>query len=231
MEYSYLSAFLVGLLGGVHCVGMCGGIVAALSFTQPGITQPGQAAVLPKTRFSFLLSYNLGRISSYVIAGLLVGWLSQSSSVLFDLHEWRITLTFIAGAFLVAMGLYLAGWWYGLLKVEKLGGYAWRYIQPLSKRFIPPGNAGHAFIVGMIWGWLPCGLIYSVLIWALASGNAIEGGLLMLSFALGTLPNLLAMGVMMQKLQGFMRQAVVKRIAGSLIILFGLLEIYRGITA
>ena len=211
-EISYLSAFLVGLLGGVHCVGMCGGIVSALTIG----TAPQQS-----TPWKFLISYNIGRISSYTFAGLLIGGLGAQLSTL---HELQLFLKILAGVFMIAMGLYIAGWWFGLSKVEQLGGYVWKRIQPLGNRFIPVQTTMQAGMLGLLWGWLPCGLVYSVLIWTLSVSSAVEGALLLLSFGLGTLPNLLAIGFFAIGLKQFMQKAFVRLTAGMLVILFGIYQ-------
>ena len=211
-EISYLSAFLVGLLGGAHCVGMCGGIISALTL----------ASSPSSTNWRFLLTYNVGRISSYTLAGLIVAGLGAQ---LATMYEVQVALKIIAGLFMIAMGLYIAGWWFGLSKVEQLGGLLWKHIQPLGNRFIPVRTAFQAGILGLLWGWLPCGLVYSVLIWSISANSAIEGALLLLSFGIGTLPNLLAMGMFAIGLKKFMQKQVVRVSAGLLITGFGLYQL------
>ncbi len=216
-EATYISAFLVGLLGGVHCVSMCGGIVGALSF----------GARDGRVPWSYLLAYNIARISSYTLAGILMGGISWLGGQLFEVHQWQQGLQFVAGLFMLALGLYIAGWWRGLAKVEQVGGRLWRHIEPLGRRLLPVRSVSHAFVLGLLWGWLPCGLVYSVLIWAIASGSPVEGGLLLLSFGLGTLPNLLAVGVFALALQTLVQRAWLRQLAGVLIIGFGLLSLWR----
>ena len=218
-EYSYLSAFLVGLLGGVHCAGMCGGIVSAFTLG----TLPQQA-----TPWRYLIAYNIGRISSYALAGFIVAGLGAQLS---SLHEVQLVLKIMAGLFMIAMGLYICGWWYGLTSVEQLGGVIWKRIQPIGNRFIPVQTTLHAGLLGMLWGWLPCGLVYSVLIWTLSADSAIEGALLLLSFGLGTLPNLLAMGVFAIGIKQFMQKSAVKITAGILVISFGIYQLLLGVLA
>lgn len=206
-----LSAFVVGLLGGVHCAGMCGGIVGALSLGLPG------GRNLP-----ILLAYNAGRISSYSAAGALMGALGFYFSGLFPVQvAQRILLTF-AGLFLLLMGLYLAGWWNALSRIERFGGVLWRRIEPLGRGLLPVRSVRHGFMLGLLWGWLPCGLVYSALVWTVASGGAWEGAMLMLAFGLGTLPNLLLMGVAAAQLNRWIRRPAVRAFAGGLVMLFGL---------
>jgi len=222
---TYLSAFLVGLLGGVHCVGMCGGIMSALTL---GVEQPvGASASGNRTKlFSFLLSYNLARITSYIFAGLVFGGLGAWVTNLVLFNQAQLILKAIAGALLIMLGLYLANWWRGLSYLERLGNKLWRLIEPQARKFIPIKNIKQAFAAGLLWGWLPCGLVYSVLIWSLSSGGAIEGGFLMLSFGLGTLPNLLAMGLFATVLRSFMQRVLVKTLSGLLVIGFGCYHIF-----
>lgn len=216
-ELSLISAFLVGLLGGGHCVGMCGGIVSAVSLSLPGEK--------PKTGFHF--SYNAGRITSYALAGVLAGLLGSSSLFLSHLLPVEKALYLLANLMLIALGLYLAGWWRGVLVLEKAGGALWKRIQPLSKKFLPVHTVGQAFVLGLLWGWLPCGLVYSVLVAALATGSAWQGGVLMLAFGLGTLPALLAMGMAAVRLRQFLQKVWVRRSSGLLVLGFGVYGLLR----
>ena len=219
---TYLSAFLIGLLGGVHCVGMCGGIMSALTLgiKPANISSPNQSKLFP-----YLLSYNTARIISYTIAGIIFGGVGAWITDLVLFNQAQIFLKILAGLFLMALGLYLANWWRGLSYVEQLGNNVWRFIEPVAKRFIPIKNIRQAFGAGIFWGWLPCGLVYSVLIWSLSSGSAIKGGLLMLSFGLGTLPTLLAVGLFAASIKRFMQLQSVRVIAGMLVLGFGLYQI------
>jgi sulfite exporter TauE/SafE len=207
-----LSAFVVGLLGGVHCVGMCGGIVGALSFGLPA-----------ERNLPILFAYNLGRISSYTLAGALMGAIGFYFSGLLPVQIAQKVLLSFAGLFLILMGLYLAGWWNLLSRVELAGGVLWRRIEPLGRGLLPVRSVRHGLLLGLLWGWLPCGLVYSALVWTVSAGGALEGALLMLAFGLGTLPNLLLMGVAAAQLNRWVKQPAVRAIAGALVMVFGLL--------
>jgi sulfite exporter TauE/SafE len=141
-----------------------------------------------------------------------------------DAQEFLLVL---AGVFMLLMGLYLANWWPLLRHVERLGGHLWKRIEPFGRKLLPVRSATQALLLGMIWGWLPCGLVYSVLIWSMSSGSMLSGGLLMLSFGLGTLPNLLLMGLVASRLQGIAQRLWVKRLAGSLLIAFAVVMWWR----
>ncbi|MGA7801513.1 MAG: sulfite exporter TauE/SafE family protein [Gammaproteobacteria bacterium] len=222
IDTSFISAFLVGLLGGVHCVGMCGGIVGALTFGLPEDVRREHGLLLP-----YLLAYNGGRVLSYTMAGALMGGIGLLATHLAGVHQVQAALQVLAGLFMVALGLFLAGWWRGLSRVERAGAHLWRYIEPLGRRLMPVHHPRQAFALGLVWGWLPCGLVYSVLIWAIAAGDPARGAGLMLSFGIGTLPNLLAMGLFAARLARLVRNPWTRRIAGSLVLAFGLLTLVR----
>jgi uncharacterized protein len=220
-DVSLLAAFLVGLLGGVHCVGMCGGIVTALSLGLP------QHQGVRKARWGYLLTYNVARITSYSVAGALfggIGWLAAKWS---GVHQAQLVLQLAAAVFMVLLGLYLGGWWQGLALLERAGGLIWVRLEPLGRRFLPLRTPGQAFLLGLVWGWVPCGLVYSVLVWSIATADPIYGAALLASFGLGTLPNLLAMGVLAERLSARVRDPRVRRLAAVLVMGFGLFALYR----
>ncbi len=226
-DFTYITAFSVGLLGGVHCVGMCGGIVGALSFA----TKPTQG-VKNKAQPGSLFAYNSGRIFSYTLAGGLMGGIGGLLTAWTDMQLAQMSLQLLAAIFMLMMGLYISGWWMGLSRIEKLGGLLWRYIKPHAQKLLPVRNWRSAFLLGVFWGWLPCGLVYSVLVWSVSAGSFYQGALLMFAFGLGTLPNLMAMGLFAQQLQRFVQHAGVRQLAGVIVILFGvwsLVLFFRGV--
>ncbi|MBP0953451.1 sulfite exporter TauE/SafE family protein [Pseudomonas sp. 20GA0080] len=205
-----LSALVLGLLGGGHCLGMCGGLMSALTLAIPREQRT--------RRLRLMMAYNLGRIISYAIAGFLsglVGWAVANS-------PGATTMRVIAALLLIAMGLYLAGWWSGLTRIERLGRGIWRHLQPFATRLLPISSMPSALLLGALWGWLPCGLVYSTLLWAASQGNAIDSALLMLAFGLGTWPVLLATGLAAERTTALLRKRSVRAAGGVLVILFGL---------
>lgn len=218
-EFTYISAFAAGLLGGVHCIGMCGGIVGALGFA----TAQQQKSL---NFYAILLSYNVARISSYVLAGSLMGGISALAVYWLDIRLLQISMQWFAAVLMIVLGLYLAGWTSVLVHIEKAGAGLWRILEPQARRFLPVRTIPQAFVLGLLWGWLPCGLVYSVLLWSVASANAVDGALLMLCFGLGTLPNLLAMGVFAQRLSALVRNLRVRQLAGVMVMGFGLWNLY-----
>ncbi len=210
---SFFALFLVGLLGGTHCVGMCGGIVGALSM--------GGGA-----RWRLHLAYNGGRILSYALAGALAGALGAASLGLAGQTTARLVLYVFANLMLIALGLYLLGITGVLAVTEKAGQQLWRRIQPLTRRFLPARTVAQAFPLGLLWGWLPCGLVYSALANALSAGSAWRGAGLMLAFGLGTLPNLLLAGIVLARFNQFVKKAWVRRISGILVLGFGVYGLF-----
>ncbi|MDZ3993065.1 sulfite exporter TauE/SafE family protein [Pseudomonas sp. Teo4] len=204
------SALVLGLLGGGHCLGMCGGLMGALTLAIP----PEQRG----RRLRLLLAYNVGRILSYACAGLLLGlagWAVASSPA-------AQALRVVAALLLIAMGLYLAGWWSGLTRIEALGRGLWRHIQPAASRLMPVSSVPRALLLGALWGWLPCGLVYSTLLWSASQGNAGYSAALMLAFGLGTWPVLLATGLAAERVNAVLRRRSVRMAGGVLVILFGI---------
>lgn len=228
MELSsvFFAAWLVGLTGGVHCFGMCGGIVGAITWGLPSTPD-----LIFRGRWAYLLAYNSGRLASYVSAGMLAGGIGAWAVHLADVHRVQLALQILAGLFMILLGFYIGGWWRVLGRLEAAGGRLWRRIEPLGRRWLPVRTLGQALGVGLVWGWLPCGLVYSVLVWAIGSGGAVQGGLLLLSFGLGTLPALLAMGTAASVLAGFLRRVWVRYIAGALIAAFGGYKVWVAVAA
>lgn len=211
-ELGYLAAFLVGLLGGTHCIGMCGGIVGALTIKQPGSTARDSA---------LHLAYNLGRIACYGASGAVMGAIGSMGLLMGQWLPMQLILYVLANLMLIALGAYLAGFSRVLIAVESLGQRFWARIQPWTRRFLPARTPGQALILGAMWGFLPCGMVYSMLATALVSGGATAGGLLLLMFGLGTLPNLLLAGWVLRRAKGVVHHRVVRLVAGLIVIGFG----------
>ena len=212
-DSGFFALFLVGLLGGTHCVGMCGGIVGALAM--------GGAS-----RWSMHLAYNAGRILSYAAAGALAGALGAASLGLEGQVPARLLLYLLATLMLIALGCYLLGATRALAFTERAGKALWRRVQPLTRRFLPATTVRQAFPLGLLWGWLPCGLVYSALASALSAGSAARGAALMLAFGLGTLPNLLLAGIVLARLNEFVRRPSVRILSGLLVLGFGVYGLF-----
>ena len=205
------SAFLVGLLGAGHCIGMCSGIASALSFS----ISPQQ-----KNGFLTLFIYNIGRISSYSLAGFIFAGSSSLLIVWMGGKESLIYLRIIAAIMMLLLAFYIARIWNGLLFVERMGQYLWKFIKPIAQHFLPLKHPILAFPLGFFWGWLPCGLVYSNLVWAISTGDAINGLLIMLGFGLGTLPAMMLVGTLSHKLKTILNKQWFRYSSGLLLALF-----------
>ena len=207
----------MGLLGSTHCLGMCGGIVSALTFGLGEGVRHSLWRLLP-----YLLAYNMGRIASYMLAGAVAGTLSAAVFGLAPSDSVRQIVKAVSSGFMIALGLYLAGWWPGLQWLEKWGGRFWKYLEPVGRGLLPVNHPLKALAFGLVWGWLPCGMVYAALAWALSSGSSSKGALLMLAFGLGTLPMLLLVGVAAERFRNVVRHTGVRRVTGLLMIVLGL---------
>lgn len=217
IEFSLLAVLLVGLLGGVHCLGMCGSIVGIFTAQVPS----------NQARWPFHLAYSGGRIASYAVAGALVGAIGQTGLLMRDAVPVQHLLFALSSLMLVALGLYLAGVWGAVRRLERVGAGLWRRLQPYTTRLLPVNSLPRALGLGALWGWLPCGLVYSVLLTALASGSAVQGSLIMAAFGLGTLPNLLAIGLFWEQVKNWVQSPRVRMAAGLTVASFGLYGLFK----
>jgi sulfite exporter TauE/SafE len=203
------TAVMLGLAGAGHCLGMCGGIAAALNLggqRSPAIT----------------LAYHTGRIASYTLLGALLGLAAGS----IDITAWNIGLRYLAGLLLIGMGLYIANWWRGMALLERVGSRLWQPVQRLSSNWLPLRRWPQGFALGLCWGLMPCGLIYSSLAWATTAQNAATSALMMLLFGLGTLPAMLATSLGAERLQTFLRRRGLKLVIALLLIGSGMWTLY-----
>jgi uncharacterized protein len=213
------AVFLVGLLGGTHCLGMCGGIVTALTVQMPR----------HRPRWSLHIAYHAGRITTYAAAGALAGGAGATALLLGGALPVQVVLYVVAQLMLVALGLYLLGVSRYLGVFERVGRALWRRIEPSASTLFPIQTAPRGYAVGLLWGLLPCGLVYSVLVTALVSGSAAYGALVMLAFGAGTLPSLLAAGTVLPALARTRGGQAARRIAGGIVVAFGLVGLaYAG---
>lgn len=228
LETSYIAVFLIGLLGGVQCVSMCGGVVGALSaqLEQP-LRRVNAATAGHARQWSLHFAYSLGRIFSYVLFGSVLGALGSASLLSDKVIPAQITFYVLVNLMLVAFGLYLFGFTRLLAPFERVGQMLWHRIQPMTRHFLPVRSVARALPLGMLWGFLPCGMVYSVLITALLTGSALRGGGLMLAFGLGTLPNLLLTGWVAGRFRGFSGNGKVRLVAGLLILGFAVAGLVR----
>lgn len=216
------AAFLVGLLGGVHCVGMCGGIVGTLTLGLPAGVRSNPARLAP-----YQLAYNLGRLAGYAVVGALMGGFGHLVVAVMPIQYAQRSLYTLAAVVMILLGLYLGGWWPGLARLERIGARLWRRIEPIGRRLLPIRSGIQAMGVGFIWAWIPCGLVYSVLIWSISAGGAGEGALLMLAFGIGTLPTLMGLGMLAGAAARLSEQVWMRRVAGGLVLSFGVYALWQ----
>lgn len=232
--FNLLPIFMIGMLGGLHCIGMCGGIVSAFSAASKP-SRPFPVAVISVTATHTIaldnvlrvLAYNAGRIGSYAIAGAIVGGLAGGVHSLSSMASLQIAGYWLANLMLVALGLYLMDAWRGLTRLEAAGQLLWRHIQPLMKPLLPIDSAPKAFALGGLWGWLPCGMVYSVLLTAMFTGSATSGASVMLAFGLGTLPMMLSLGLIGSRLKVWAQRRMVRVVCGAVVLAFGVLGLIR----
>jgi uncharacterized protein len=240
-----LPFFAAGLAASVHCVGMCGGIAAMLggaAAARPpagGVVAPlvlhaprGMAAALPLAypalpRVARIAGFNAGRIASYMTAGAIAGGLAHGVLGLAAAAPLQMAALALANVMLLAAGLYLMNAWHGLVHIERAGRHVWRRVQPLLRHVLPVDTPVKALAAGALWGWLPCGLVYSMLVTAMLSGGAADGAAIMLAFGLGTAPLLFAAGLAGMELRRFLQRRAVRLACGGLVAAFGVLGLLR----
>ncbi len=215
------AVFLLALLGGVHCAGMCGGFVGAL--------QMHRAPQLSAATLSF--GYHAGRLTSYTLAGLVAGTVGGVVYAT-DILPLQIVLLFAGSAMLLAIGAAMLGKRAWLTRLEPLGARLWQTLAPFARKVYPPRTRGQAYATGLLWGWIPCGMVYAALPLALTAGNALAGALIMAGFGLGTLPTMLTLDVAAVKLRGAGRiqsggrfaaaREWLRPLAGAVIVVFGI---------
>ncbi len=218
---SYLVAFAMGVFSSVHCIGMCGSIIGTLSLSLAPEIRNNKASL-----FFFVLNYNIGRISSYALAGAIVGALG----VLFELPitggQGHRILQLFSALIMAGAGLYIAGWFPRFAYIEKLGSKFWKRIEPFGRSLIPVRTRLHAVLFGMVWGWLPCGLVYAALALSASTGDVARSSLTMLAFGLGTLPAVMGVGIMTDTLTKLSRMSRFKQVVGILLIVLAILATF-----
>jgi len=250
MSLDILSAFIIGLLGSGHCIAMCGGVTTMLTSALPQQknNHPLQIPVTDLTDLThnansnsninhnftnqtstqrshalLIACYNIGRITSYCLIGAIVGYTGSIAAK--NIGMPLAGLRMISAIFLIFLGLYIGQWLLWLNRIEYLGKRLWQYISPLSKKVIPVNSPSKALFLGAIWGWLPCGLIYSMLTWSLASGDVVTGAGIMLFFGLGTLPALLTLSFSLNNVKHLLVNTLVKKSMAILLITYGLYSV------
>ncbi len=218
---SYLVAFAMGLFSSLHCIGMCGSIIGTLTYSlKPEIRNKKSAL------FSYVLNYNIGRISSYTLAGLLAGLIETALTFPLGVENGHRVLQILSAGIMIAAGLYIAEWFPRFAYIEKAGAGIWKKLEPYGHRLIPVSSRPQAYLFGMIWGWLPCGLVYAALALAATTGDVVRSALTMFAFGLGTLPAVLGIGIMTQLLTKLARAKRFKQAVGILLVVIALIALF-----
>jgi uncharacterized protein len=214
-DISIAAAFVAGVAGSMHCLAMCGGLAGA--FGMRARAAGGDA------RHAFLHAalYQMGRLSSYALAGALCGLFGGLLVTAMDLAGVTLWLRVVAGVLLLLLGLQLALGWRLLAPIEKMGSHVWRRISPLAQ-YLPARGATQPLLMGMLWGWLPCGLVYSMLLLGALGGSARHGALIMFAFGAGTLPSMLSSTLLASQMSRVAARQGLRALAGALLIVFGI---------
>ena len=218
MTPDWIGAFLIGIIGAGHCMGMCGGIASLLSTSSPTHT-----ILTP-------IFYNLGRLTSYCVIGAIVGGAISTVAEFSEVSQSLTWLRLIAALFMILLAFYIGRWWHGLVYIELLGQKLWKWIAPAGQSLLPLKSPLYALPFGFIWGWLPCGLVYSTLTWAAVSGSAFNGAFIMVAFGLGTLPAMLFVGISANQTHKLQRSNVLSQLGAVTILLYGLYITQQTIT-
>ncbi|VXB25943.1 conserved membrane hypothetical protein [Enhydrobacter sp. AX1] len=210
----FLAAFSMGLFGSPHCLGMCGGIVTAFGLSMQHVSE--------SKKNGLILTYHLGRLISYSLLGLIAGFVGVA---IFQSIMSNSAPRIVLGAVLVLIGLAMLG--LPLFnQLEKFGMRFWQSLAPIRKKVFPIDSFGKALFAGLLWGFLPCGLVYGALMMAIAGNNIATGAALMFVFGLGTMPMLIATQKTVGMLQSSIKNFRLRQINGVIMMLSGLAVIF-----
>jgi len=234
MSLDLFSAFIIGLLGSGHCIAMCGGITTMLTSALPTANKYSQQQIPVNdqtvatnieynSKIKLVFAYHLGRIASYSFIGAIVGY--SGSIAAKNIGMPLAGLRMFSAVFVILLGLYLGQWLMWLNRVEALGKNLWRFISPLASKAIPVDSSRKALTLGAVWGWLPCGLVYSTLTWALASSDLLTGAAIMFSFGIGTLPALLTLSIGFTSIKSLLINPLLRKAMALVLISFGIYSI------
>lgn len=218
---SYLVALVMGLFSALHCLGMCGSIIGTLTLSLRREIRDNKAQLVP-----FVFSYNFGRITSYAVAGYLAGLVHNVLMLPLGEGAGHRILQIVSALIMAGAGLHIAGWFPRFAYIEKGGALIWARLEPYGRRLIPVKTLPQAYVFGMIWGWLPCGLVYAAVALAATAGNEMRGALTMLAFGLGTLPAVVSVGLMTSLLVRLSSMKKFRQISGILLIILALLAAF-----
>ncbi len=215
-----LIAFVIGLFSSLHCVSMCGSIIGTLSFSLKPEIRSNKAKMA-----TFIFSYNLGRVFSYMLAGLIIGLIESIVTMPLGEEHGHQILKIISALIIMGAGFYIAGWFPTFAYIEKTGSRFWKTIEPYGRKLIPVATLDQAFLFGMVWGWIPCGLVYTALALAATSGDIVISALSMLAFGLGTLPAVMGTGLVSSFISRISSLHTTKQVVGMLLVLVAIISV------
>jgi uncharacterized protein len=218
---SYLVALLMGLFSALHCLGMCGSIIGSLTLSLRQEIREQKSTLMP-----FVLSYNLGRISSYALGGFFAGMLHHVLTLPFGEGHGHRLLQILSAVVMAGAGLHIAGWFQRFAYIEKFGAHFWKRIEPYGRRVIPVETLPQAYVFGLVWGWLPCGLVYTALALAATTDSVMRSTLTMFAFGVGTLPAVFGVGIMTSLLVRLSRMNKFRQVTGLILIALALLAAF-----
>jgi sulfite exporter TauE/SafE len=210
------AALIAGISGSAHCFAMCGGLAGALSMRTRSSAAKASAAMREA------LLHQIGRMSGYASAGALFGWVGGALQSWLDLPRMAAILRLAGGALIVLVAMRLLSGWNLLAWPERIGARLWRKLQPLTRLAANRQGASRSLLLGLLWGWLPCGLVYSMLVFATLSGDALRGAAIMLAFGAGTLPAMWTSSVFASQLTRVLQKHGARRLSGALLLVFGI---------
>ncbi len=216
------AALLAGFMASGHCLGMCGPMTALAA--APGHKATGLRALV----------YNGGRLLSYAFVGAVFGYLGFALGDATGIARWSLILRVALGVVMLMIGLQLLRRRGGASAFERAGARVWSRLAPLTRHLNPADSTRDLFAMGLLWGWLPCGMVYSMLAVAAVSGSALSGAVIMLAFGLGTLPALLGLSLAGTRLQ-ILRSLKSRRALGFGLIVAGVwmsaMPLYSGVSS
>jgi hypothetical protein len=221
---SYLVALLMGLFSSLHCLGMCGSIIGSLTLSLKREIRDNKRLLVP-----FVASYNAGRVVSYSMAGMFAGLAEHVLSLPFGEGHGHRVLQIFSALVMLGAGLHIGGWFPRFAYIEKFGTVTWRKIEPYGRSLIPVETLPRAFVFGMIWGWLPCGLVYAALALAATTGDVVRSTFTMFAFGLGTMPAVMGVGIMTSWMVRLSSMTKFRQATGIILILLALMAAFPGL--
>ena len=210
-----VAALLMGFFGSPHCLGMCGGLVTAFGLSMKDVS--------PAKRRALVATYHFGRLTSYAFLGLVAGLIG--TAVLQPLMQSNSAPRILLGLVLVFVGVTMLGAPF-LKNLERFGMRFWQYLSPIRQKVFPLNTFPRALSAGLLWGFLPCGLVYGALLIAVVAHNPLSGAALMFVFGLGTVPMLVATHETVGWLRDKIGRFRLRQLNGAMMVLSGLAVVF-----